>query len=236
MTRRKTPQSFLVVFACVLAGMAGQVGATALQSAAEVEFSGGAAPTGTPPWLTMIFNDHGGAGSVTVTLVNTNLTGDEFVGKWYLNLDPTLSPAALVFSAPTKIGDFTDPVISQGTDAFKADGDGYYDVSLAFDQAGGPAPSATRFDAGESVRFTVTGIPSLNAYSFDALSAPGGMQGVYTGAAHVQGIGMGSPLSLLNEGDPSLLSGWVGFGPPIIPEPATMSLLALAGFALIRRR
>ncbi len=182
-----------------------------------VEFSGATPPAGAAPWLNATFDDEGSAGSVILTLTTTNLTGTEFVSDWMFNLDAALDPTALVFSSPTGTGNFADPDIYTGVDNFKADGDGYFDIKIAFETGDG---ANNRFGVGDAVEYTITGISSLTADSFYFLSAPGGGHGPFPTAAHVQGIG--------ETGDDS---GWV-----TAPEPATLSLLALGGLALIRRR
>jgi hypothetical protein len=201
------------------------VGACATSSLAAVisydlsiEFSGATPPAGTAPWLRATFDDGGGSGSVTMTLTALNLTGGEFVRFWDFNLDPALSPASLSFSAPSKTGTFVDPVIATGVNAFQADGDGLYDIRVEFDNA----PPADRFGVGDSVQYTITGIPTLTASSFDFLSAPAGGHGPFPTAAHVQGIGV--------DGN---FSGWV-----TTPEPsAGAALIAVAGAtAGFRRR
>jgi hypothetical protein len=181
------------------------------------EYSNGTPPSGAAPWLRASFDDAGGSGSITLTLSSLSLAGTEFVSNWYLNLDPSLDPGDLVFSTPTKTGTFGDPTISLGADGFKAGPDGDFDILVAFDIA----PPGDRFGAGDSVQYTITGIPTLTADSFDFLSAPsGGGPGPFPTAAHVQGIGP--------EGQ---ASGWV-----TTPEPGALSLLLLGAGAALRRR
>lgn len=184
----------------------------------NAEFSGATPPVGAAPWLNATFDDEDSPGSVILTLTTTNLTGTEFVSEWTFNLDTELAPADLQFSSPTTTGSFDDPVISTGVDNFKADGDGYFDIEVAFAKGGG---TSKRFDAGDAVEYTITGIDSLTAHSFDFLSAPGGGDhGPFPTAAHVQGIG-----------ETGEYSGWV-----TAPEPATLSLLALGGLGILKRR
>src|SRR5437870_2182321 len=57
----------------------------------------GVAPAGPTPWLTATFSDSG-ANSVQLTLSAPGLTGNEFVGQWYFNLNPLLNPASLAFA------------------------------------------------------------------------------------------------------------------------------------------
>jgi MYXO-CTERM domain-containing protein len=186
----------------------------------SVEFSGAVPPEGATPWLTATFDDHDTAGSVDLTLETTNLVDEEFVFEWLFNLDPTLDVEDLVFSAPTKTGAFTDPVIDLEENDFKADGDGYFDIEVMFDNSGG---AADYFGPGvpmDKVEYTITGIPTLTANSFDFQSVEGGGAGTWPTAAHVGGIGSD------DQG-----SGWVS-----TPEPASLSLLVLGAFAAMRRR
>jgi hypothetical protein len=103
--------------------------------------------------------------------------------------------------------------VGLGTDSFMADGDGKYDIRLRF-------PSGSGFDAGESVAYTITGIPSLTAASFLFLSAAAGGSGPFFSAAHVQNTtGPGS-------GD----SGWIA---AVVPLPPALPLL-LGGLVALR--
>lgn len=189
----------------------------------DFEFSSGTPPAGPAPWMRATFDDGGGSGSVTLKMENLNLVGTEFVRNWHFNLDPTLNPTSLVFSAPTKVGTFTNPTINTGTDAYKADGDGKYDIMFEFDNSGG---ASNKFQDNESVQYTITGIASLTAASFQYLSLPDGGHGPYYSASHVQGIGASGSNS-----------GWVGGS--LVPEPTSMLTLAgltVLGLASARRR
>ena len=176
-------------------------------------FNPSGSPPAVPPWLTVTIDDGGTAGSVTLTLAATNLTGTEFVSGWYLNLDPDLDPTALVFSEPTKTGLFDVDSIDTGVDAYKADGDGNFDILLSFgtSNAGG---GTKRFGVAEAVEYTITGISTLTAGSFDFDSQ--GLSGGLPTAAQVQSVG------------------WI----TQLPEPATLALVALGAGALAlgRRR
>jgi hypothetical protein len=183
----------------------------------NIEYSGATPPAGPAPWISATFDDGGGSGTVTMTLTTPNLVSQEFVRFWHFNLDPSLNPASLLFSAPTKVGSFTDPIVNLGVDAYQAGGDGLYDILIEFDNA----PPGDRFGAGDSVTYTITGIPTLTANSFNFLSTPAGGNGPFNVAAHVQGIG--------SNGD---FSGWI----TQVPEPTALSLLALGSLATLRRR
>ena len=209
-----------ITFIGIIGGVTNDLQASVFTLQAEFEFSGATAPIGIPPWLTATFDDQDTPGSVIMTLIATNLTGGEFVSGWYFNLDPVLAPmdaTDLIFSTPVITGSFTTPSISTGIDAFKADGDGKYDILLNFDTSGS---ISTRFTSGDAISYTITGISSLTADSFNTLSQPAGGHGPFPMAAHVQGIG-----------PDGALSGWV-----TAPEPATVSFLALGSLLLLRRR
>jgi hypothetical protein len=181
------------------------------------EFSGATPPEGMAPWLTATFDDHDTPGSVDLTLVSTNLTDAEFVFEWLFNLNPELDASALVFSALIKTGEFADPTIDLGMNSFPGDGGGYFDIRVDFENSNGPS---TRFGVGDAAEYTITGISTLTADSFDSLSAPHGGNGTHSTAAHVGGIGP-------DDGD----SGWIS-----VPEPATLVVLALGSLALLRCR
>jgi hypothetical protein len=192
---------------------------------AVTEISGGTSPVGTPPWLTATFNDHGTPGTVDLTLASPNLTDSEFVSEWDLNLAPSLNPSNLSFSITNRTGSFTDPSISKGIDEFKADGDGYTDISFGFATGGG---ASKRFGVGDFLTVQITGISTLNAQSFNYQSYGGGGSVHYYMVAHVQAIGPGSD------------SGWVAPTESIyvVPEPTSLLLLVLgiSGLSILGRR
>jgi len=202
----------LAVLSCAL--LASSTQAAVVTVDLNGEYSGGTAPFGSAPWLRAIFDDGGSSGSVDLTFSSLSLTGGEFVSQVSFNLNPALDPESLVFSSPTVInGVYGTPSIDVGSHG--AAGSGNYDFKIDFDIA----PPPDRFNALDSVRYTITGIPNLTATDFDFTSTGGG-NGAYTSAAHVQGVGPNSNLS-----------GWVGN----IPEPASLSLLALMPLLLRRR-
>ena len=178
------------------------------------EFSFAHPPEGPTPWLTVTFDDGGTAGSVDVSLVATNLTDQEYAFEWLFNAE---DPTILSFSEPRKTGIFTTPTINIGSDTYMADGDGFFDIQILFDNSDGPD---SRFGVAEALAYTITdgGLNTITADSFHVWSYEDGGRGQYITVAHVGGIGPSDELS-----------GWV-------PEPGALSLLAIGGLALLRRR
>src|ERR1051325_3347100 len=184
------------------------------------EFSSGTPPAGPAPWITATIQNVT-PGTVQLTIANNGLIGSEFVSGFYINLNTNFSPLNLSISYVSSLGSFTVPsvasgTIERGTDSFKADGDGKYDVLFDFSTVSG-----TTFGAGESITYQISGISGLTADDFVYLSAPNGGHGPFYSAAHVQGIGADGSLS-----------GWVepslGAQPILIPEPSSCALVAVS--------
>ena len=196
---------------------------------ASLEFSGGTAPTGPTPWITVVADDGGGVGSLLLTITATNLTthggNAENLSELDLNINPVFNPASLVFTLFSTTSAFDLPTISLGTDAFKADGDGFYDINLMFTTGGNVNKTFTQ---GDVLKYTVTS-PGLTALSFYALSTPGGGAGPFLFAGHIQNTGSGGTGS-----------GWVTGDGHFAPEPASLGMAAIGGavclFGLWRRR
>ena len=178
--------------------------ATTLTFGLDYEFSGATAPEGTEPWITATFNDAtGNENTVNLTMNALNLVGTEFIDAWYFNFDPNLDPTYLTFSSTN---------VSTGANDFKADGDGYFDILFDFPESG------NRFTGGESVVYAITYPIPINVYSFNFYSSPGGGNGSYLSAAHIQGIGSAGTES-----------GWVGAS---VPDASIMFLLGPSLIAL----
>ena len=217
-TRRSSVWLCLMLFTALVWG-ASTAQASVISFDLSIEFSGATPPEGTPPWLNATFEDSG-VDQVTLTLSTPNLTDAESVKEWAFNLNPIYDPTDLVFSEPSRTGTFepASPDITTGTNFWKADGDGYFDIKIQFSHVDG---LSKRFGVGDGVAYTISGIVGLTAESFDFISEPGGGHGGYETAAHVLSIGP-------TDDD----SGWV----TATPEPATLGLLLVAGIVLLRRR
>jgi hypothetical protein len=178
-----------------------------------------AAPDGPAPWLTAFFDDGGTAGSVDLTLSVSSDVGMAEVTQVYLNVDDTIGGGSLIITPTDGTGPST--TISQGTDAYKADADGWFDLLFEMSTTAGLG-----FDAGETLTFNITG-SGLVASSFNYWSTPDPVDpnGPFLGAAKFQSTG--------NNG---LQSDWVG----AVPVPAAVwlfgsGLLGLVGVARRRR-
>lgn len=217
--RRMWMHGVVAVSVCFLVSSGAQ--AALITFALSIEISEATPPEGPIPWMVATFDDDDDQGSVDLRLEATNLVDNEFAFEWLFNLDPDLESelTSLVFTEVegSRIGEFLGPWIYTSADAFQADGDGLFDIQFAFSTH---FAASRRFGAGEAVEYTITGIPTLTAASFDFPSAMGGEEGVYPTAAHVGGIGPDDDLS-----------GWIS-----VPDPATLSILGIGGLALFRRK
>lgn len=165
-------------------------------------------------------------GTVLLTITNVQLAAGEFVagnggganGGLFFNLNPGLNVSNLTFTLNSSSGSFTTPTINTGTDGFKADGDGYYDIQFDFATGG-----SGRFSGNDSITCTITGIPTLTAGDFAYPSLSAGGSGPFDAAAHVQGLYGGS-------------STWIEPGQTIIvpvPEPPASGYFLLGLGALV---
>jgi hypothetical protein len=224
----RSSKNFLGV--AVLAGLllpATSHGAAFIYNLGEV-FSGDTPSTIGQPWVTALFEDVA-PGQVRLTVANTALVGKENLDAIYFNLNPALDATLLSFNLVGSSGAFDLPNQFLGTDEFKADGDGKYDIRFTFSNA---RQDANRFNGGESLVLDITGIPTLNVFDFTYLSAPAGGAGPFYAAGHIQRI---------ESGVPGTTSGWIspiGGTYNVIPEPGAASLLVggLLLFALRARR
>src|ERR1051326_3290546 len=112
----------------------------------------GTAPASTNAWMEAIFSDVTN-GTVQLTVSNLNLTGSENVDELYLNLKPTLDATKLNFTYLSGSGGFDLPSITRGTNSYKADGDGLYDVLFSFTHN---SNAQHQFTQGEYFTYTIT--------------------------------------------------------------------------------
>ena len=197
------------------------------------EFSEAIPPVSTGfPWLTAIFDDGDTAGSVTLNMEATNLTGVEHIKDWYFNFEePDVDVSELSFTyvsgeTATQVLQNPDPTNNE----YKADGDGLFDFMFVFPKPTDPNDSSQgRFGAGETSEYQITGT-GITADSFNFLSDSGHKTG-YASAAHIGGIDVTK-------------SGWIAedegatSGGDPVPEPATMLLFGagLAGLIVSQRK
>lgn len=171
-------------------------------------------PAGSPPWVTLVFDDHGGSGSVTMTATANLQLSTEFVSDIFFNTKIAATDIAVS-------GGWTGMGIVRGpSNDTKADGDGKYDFRFTLPTSG----SVDRFDGTESFSVTLTGA-GINAMTFDELGLKQGSIGPYLAAAHVQGLDGGA-------------STWLYPGVNVPDGGATAALLGLGmlGLGLFRLR
>jgi len=173
--------------ALAVASLAGLSGGLANAATLQLDFDfdfGDGAIAGPSPWMTAVFDDGGSAGSVSLTLTVAGTAGTADINQIYFNLDVAMDAADLTITRTGGTGPTAANIdISQGTDLFKADGDGLYDIFLELPPP--PGQQASRFQAGETLEFSITDIDNiLTASAFNFFSTPDGGNGPYLAAAH----------------------------------------------------
>jgi hypothetical protein len=175
--------------------------------------------------LSATFDDESISGGVKLTLT-ANLMYSHNVKDWFFNFDPDLDPEGLTFTPLG--GTAPNDDISLGTDAFGADGGGYYDIKILFPDIE-VMPGGDVFDGNEYFDFLITHPEPIDAVSFNYQGAPHGGYGIWYGAGHIQ-----------NLNDDPEQSTWIGDqdGPPIVPIPGIIWLLGsgLVVFAGVRKK
>jgi len=192
------------------------VSSRALTFDLNYEFSEAASPTPPSPWIRLTFMDVSGGVQLTISSL---LHASEFVGTKGImfNLNPSLNANNLAFTYQSGLAATISTTNNNTDNNFKADGDGYYDIKFVWPTAS----SSVRFDDSDTAVYLIAGITGLSASSFGYFSYPGGGQGEYHAASHIQGI--------TNTGQGT--SGWIGDGVPV-PEPGILILLGIAMSAI----
>lgn len=169
----------------------------------------GTAPTG---FMTAVFSDV--TGGVQLVLASSLGTGENLdPGKaFYFNINPglVLSLSNPLFALTANTGFSEAATVMTAADAYKADGDGLYDIKFTY------ASSTKAFTSGQSQTYLITysGSP-IRASDFNYLSE--GKAGWYA-AMHVQNVSGGTE------------SAWVGANMPV-PEGESSIWFTILGMA-----
>lgn len=217
---RGVTKDMQLVFAWIICVLIPSIGHTSTVLLGYTESFNPVPPDGPTPYAEAIFDDGGATGTVTLTLSVATTVGSSDITGMYFSLDPALDPGLLSF---TRIGGdgptAADTQIRTGIDAFRAGGDGFYDIFFDFPPA--PGGDDALFNAGESLVYEIS-MPGLTAQSF-----------AFTGIA---GPGAGNPGPFLSVARFQRRSSFVG-AVSAIPIPAAVwlfasGLLGLAGIAI----
>lgn len=144
------------------------------------------------------------AGGVRVSVTNNLVDPGAFPSSLFLNTSVAPLAGALGTCVDCTATNGQTMAFNFGSDDFQADGDGRYDILIAFS-----TENANRLLAGETVIFDLTSTTvGFTSDSFLVFSAPGGGNGPFRAAVHIQGL-------------PNGQSDFVAE----VPEPTSMILL-----------
>ena len=188
----------VVAFASAMTAQADQV--TFVLGGAD--FSGPTANTGGT--ISVLIEDI--TGGVRLTVTNNLVDPGAFLSSLYLNTSVAPLEGAVGTCVDCTATGGQTMTFNFGLDAFQADGDGRYDILIDFS-----TDAANRLLAGETVVFDVTSTTvGFTANSFLVFSAPGGGNGPFRAAAHIQSLPNGES-DFITETE--------------VPEPTSMLLL-----------
>lgn len=184
----------------------------------------GPTPSDPFPWLTAEVKQ---VGSDIYLAMQTDFANASKIGDVWLNVKNDAWLPSLTFSDfQVNSGDteLKNPVVKNANNESPTPGEaGQFDIKIEFKTS-----SSKAFDGTDAVQFklTCTGCVGFGLDAFDALSTPGGNQGQFRIAAHVQP----------SEGDSTKIGGQAV--PESVPEPGTLILLGvgLAGLGAVKLR
>ena len=188
---------------------------------------------GPPPWLTATFDDGGTAGTVTETISIGGLTGSEKIRRLLFNLDPGLDPGQLRLTyIPTSTA-APAARIRTGTNRFGVAQSGRFDVIQKW-------RISQQLSAGQTLQYSISGIPGLTANSFAANSATNCWWDHCTGLSAYRAVGVvthesGGPWSPRSR---TWIAALDETSPTAVPVPGAVWLFGsgLVGLAGIARR
>ena len=141
----------------------------------------GSTPTSTSPWLTAVFDDSGGIGSVTLTLTpHLNVTG-EFFRSVVFNVNPSITPSDLIITSAASNSVKTEGIVNKKQNEQDLTSLKGFDIMFEF----ATANKGNRFEGNDySLIYTIslTGI-TANSFAFQNT----GSAHLFVGAK-VQGI------------------------------------------------